>query len=74
MAVFKEVSSWDRQIDPEVILKVYNRNESESVLVKPVTQSEVRKRKANIVYQHTHTHTHIYIRKLVQMNLSAGQE
>ena len=49
MAVFKEVSSWDRQIDPEVILKVYNRNESESALVKPVTQSEVRKRKTSIM-------------------------
>ena len=57
MAAFEEVPFWDRQIDTEVILKVYNRNKSESVLVNPVIQSEVRKRKTNIVYSHTHTHT-----------------
>lgn len=50
MAIFKEVSFWVSQIDTEVILILYNRNESESVLVNPVIQSEVRKRKTNIVY------------------------
>ena len=44
-----------------MILKVYNRNESESVLVNPVIQSEVRKRKTNIVYSYTHTHIYIDI-------------
>ena len=42
--------------------------------LEPVLQSEVRKKKANIIYQHTHTHIYMESGKMVLMNRLAGQE